>query len=250
MDDFPVSSARGAERPRDAADPKRDPLKMLLDVTLRLHAALDRDRLEPLGQACAESAREYFGSGQGFVLVRRGPGDLRLPLNSKRVELQTGPLPPVLQRALHSAAPVVEGVGQGRSVAVALRAKGRVVGGIYLAAGEAERRFGPAFLELLQVFAQHLAVAIENLLYLQDAISLAEGVEYDRTLTGLHLSEVKQAFEKRLLQTRLREAHGNIAEAARSLCMDRGQLSRLLRKHEIDRGAYREEIFDRRAGAT
>jgi ActR/RegA family two-component response regulator len=35
------------------------------------------------------------------------------------------------------------------------------------------------------------------------------------------------------------ECHGNIAAAARTLKMDRGQLSRLLKKHRVDKTVFR-----------
>ena len=53
------------------------------------------------------------------------------------------------------------------------------------------------------------------------------------------LHDAKLAFERRLLQLRLAEARGNVAAAARALDMDRGQLSRLMRKHSLDRAAFR-----------
>ena len=56
---------------------------------------------------------------------------------------------------------------------------------------------------------------------------------------SMSLHDAKLAFEHRLLQLRLYDARGNVAAAARSLGMDRGQLSRLMRKHNLDRSLFR-----------
>ena len=53
------------------------------------------------------------------------------------------------------------------------------------------------------------------------------------------LAHAKRLFEAWLIRSRLEEAKGNIAAAARTLDMDRGQLSRLVKKHGIDRRDYR-----------
>ena len=53
------------------------------------------------------------------------------------------------------------------------------------------------------------------------------------------LHDAKLGFERRLLQVRLAAAKGNVAAAARALDMDRGQLSRLMRKHRLDRSEFR-----------
>jgi transcriptional regulator with GAF, ATPase, and Fis domain len=56
----------------------------------------------------------------------------------------------------------------------------------------------------------------------------------------LSLREARRTFEGRLVASRLAVSRGNIAAAARSLDMDRGQLSRLLKRHGVDKQSYRE----------
>jgi transcriptional regulator with GAF, ATPase, and Fis domain len=58
------------------------------------------------------------------------------------------------------------------------------------------------------------------------------------------LALAKRAFERWLVRSRLEEFRGNIAAAARSLNMDRGQLSRLVKRYEIDRKAIRRRRND------
>ena len=58
------------------------------------------------------------------------------------------------------------------------------------------------------------------------------------------LSTAKRAFERWLIRVRLAENNGNIAAAARSLSMDRGQLSRLVKRHDIDKNNYKNSQAD------
>ena len=53
------------------------------------------------------------------------------------------------------------------------------------------------------------------------------------------LTVAKRAFERWLIGARLKKTNGNIAAAARALKMDRGQLSRLVKRHGIDPSEYR-----------
>jgi hypothetical protein len=227
------------ERSKEPPDPRRDPLRYLLDATTRLHLAQDLESERGLAQAVAEIVRELFGPTQGFVLVKTGDGDLRLHLDARRVEAQDGPVPPVLAKALESAHPVIEGQGQERRLALRLRLGSQVVGGLYLATAEAERRFGPQHLDLITHLARHLGLAAGRLA----AAGSGGGPDGEAELPGLlkmaSLSQAKRAFERLLILARLRQSKGNIAGAARALDMDRGQLSRLLRKHQVDKGRFR-----------
>jgi len=56
---------------------------------------------------------------------------------------------------------------------------------------------------------------------------------------SVSLSAAKRAFERWLIQVRLKESRGNIAAAARHLHMDRGQLSRLVKRHDIDKRGFK-----------
>lgn len=53
------------------------------------------------------------------------------------------------------------------------------------------------------------------------------------------LVHAKRSFERELIASRLSECGGNIAAAARSLNMDRGQLSRLVKRHEINKKSFK-----------
>ncbi|MFT7616629.1 MAG: hypothetical protein ACI97A_000253 [Planctomycetota bacterium] len=75
---------------------------------------------------------------------------------------------------------------------------------------------------------------------------LGEELEIMTTDAGVNLTEedipltvAKRAFERWLISARLAHTNGNIAAAARALKMDRGQLSRLVKRHNIDPTSYR-----------
>lgn len=75
---------------------------------------------------------------------------------------------------------------------------------------------------------------------------LGEELAIMSTDAGVNLTEddipltvAKRAFERWLISARLAHTNGNIAAAARALKMDRGQLSRLVKRHNIDPMLYR-----------
>jgi transcriptional regulator with GAF, ATPase, and Fis domain len=86
------------------------------------------------------------------------------------------------------------------------------------------------------MLGRHVGVALDNAIHARD-LSMVTGEE--AIPAGLSLRDSKRLYERRLIRARLREAHGNIASAARSLDMDRGQLSRLLKKHGVDKSGFR-----------
>ena len=55
----------------------------------------------------------------------------------------------------------------------------------------------------------------------------------------ISFTEAKKAFERWLVEDRLGRHRGNIAAAARALSMDRAQLSRLVKRHGIDKMRFR-----------
>lgn len=70
-----------------------------------------------------------------------------------------------------------------------------------------------------------------------DALAAETGL--DLAAGTISLSDAKRAFEGWLIRARLEDSRGNIAAAARTLMMDRGQLSRLVKRHGIDKTSYR-----------
>jgi hypothetical protein len=144
----------------------------------------------------------------------------------------------LLDRAAIEGLPVLDGHPP-RGVALPIPGAGRAVGAVYLAHSGAAANGGTE-LELLKMIAAHVgAASIE--LSKREAPENPAGAA-TAAPRGLSLHDSKLAFERRLLQLRLSEAKGNVAAAARALDMDRGQLSRLMRKHQIDRAEFRAHM--------
>ncbi len=130
------------------------------------------------------------------------------------------------------------------------RAEGRLAACVPISAGD--RCFGAVYLDLaaeqvgsndeLLSALRHITVLAALALSSTDVIrARREELEIMATETGtsladnsMSLPDAKRAFEHWLISARLKEAKGNIAAAARSLHMDRGQLSRLVKRHGID----------------
>src|SRR5262249_6798165 len=137
-------------------------------------------------------------------------------------------------KAIDAGQPVVEGQGSTRGVAVPLLAGARAIGALYVMSFELERRLGPIYLDVLMLLGKHVGTALDNALHVRD-LGQAGGPHEEAIPPGLSLAESKRAFERKIVRARLRETRGNIAAAARSLDMDRGQLSRLLKRHGINK---------------
>ena len=73
----------------------------------------------------------------------------------------------------------------------------------------------------------------------EDLTILSSDAGVDMNEDDIPLTIAKRAFERWLICARLHKSSGNIAAAARALKMDRGQLSRLVKRHKIDPQSYR-----------
>jgi transcriptional regulator with GAF, ATPase, and Fis domain len=107
-------------------------------------------------------------------------------------------------------------------------------GTLLVSVPQLEHRFGPAYVDLVGLMGRHLGLALDNGRRLAD---LGGEVETEDSLPpdGVSLRDAKSSFERRLIKSRYLGASGNIAAAARSLGMDRGQLSRLLKRYGLGR---------------
>ena len=142
-----------------------------------------------------------------------------------------------LDRVMAAGLPILDGPGGTRGVGVPLAAGSEVLGAIQLQTAASAARLGTATLDLLVLLGRHAAVALRRVGGLAAGEALTTEDLLDSTTT---LREARRIFESRLVSWRLGASRGNIAAAARSLDMDRGQLSRLLKRHGIDKKAYRE----------
>ena len=100
--------------------------------------------------------------------------------------------------------------------------------------------------ELAGYLRRIAGVAAVGFRYGCDLKELRQDGELIATETGtrlaastVSLSAAKRSFERWLIQVRLKESRGNIAAAARKLQMDRGQLSRLVKRHAIDKQGFK-----------
>jgi hypothetical protein len=226
------------ERAREGAESKALFTRQVLEASLRFHALVEPERLVPV---VSEALRQLLGPSIGLLVLRTEAQEMRHPIGGREAEnLPYQQVSQSVNKAVEAGQPVVDGQGLHRSVAVPLTAGSRSVGALYVQVADLERRFGTAYLDGLTLLAKHLGVAFDNASHVKDLASVSGGGGEDPIPPGLSLSDSKKAFERKLIRSRLREARGNIAAAARSLDMDRGQLSRLLKKHGIDKTQYRQ----------
>jgi hypothetical protein len=198
----------------------------LLEAGRRLHSATDENGL---GQAAFDVFSVVVGAPPETIRVAHDGGVSRRFGADDGAEAADS----LLARATHDGLPVVDGHPV-RALAVPVQLAGRTVGAVYVAHPGLGNRFAGGF-ELLKAIAAHLGTASMALAKREtDPAEAAVGVT-----RAASLHDAKLAFERRLLQLRLAEARGNVAAAARALDMDRGQLSRLMRKHSLDRAAFR-----------
>lgn len=232
MDQVHGSAPEPLERGK-AQEGRVHPYRAALESTLRLHNLMDPERLLP---QVPEVLRGILGTCAGALIVRHEGHDTVHPIGAFDSETAQRPhVKTIVDKAIESGTPVVDGQGADRHVAVPLGAGNRRIGALYVGVHELEERIGNAYLDLLGLLGRQIGLALDNAAHIRDmAMVSAVGAE-DAIPAGLSLRESKRLFERRLVRTRLRESRGNIAAAARSLDMDRGQLSRLLKKHGIDK---------------
>lgn len=225
------------ERARDAGEPKPQVWRQIAESALRLHVLAEPEKLLPVA---ADVLRQIIGPCTGIIALKLESLDVRHPFGGREADAaNAASINLVLTKAMESGQTVVDGQGPGRAVAIPLQADARQIGALYVANAEFERRFGASYLEVLMPLGKHVAAAFANALRAGGAAGGAEAAGEEAVPPGLSLSESKRAFERRLVRARLRDARGNIASAARSLGMDRGQLSRLLKKHGVDKNLFR-----------
>lgn len=237
MDQVHGSQTQPQDRGHSSQEGNVHPYRQSLEGTLRLHNLMDPERLLP---QVPEVLRSILGSCSGVLVVRQDARDSNYPFGAfdadgaHRPQVRT-----VIDKAIESGTPVVDGQGADRHVAVPLGAGNRRVGALYISVRELEARVGNAYLDLLGLLGRHIGLAVDNATHVRDmAMVSAVGAE-EAIPSGLSLRDSKRMFERRLIRSRLRESRGNIAGAARSLDMDRGQLSRLLKKHGINKSDFK-----------
>jgi hypothetical protein len=217
------------------------PYRLALELVVELHQLRD---IEKLTDIAFDLLDRMIGPVEGVFLLRGlGGQDRRFQLGGARVDRgapdAVGDL--LLEKALESGLLVGGMPSDPRAIAVPVGVSGSVRGALYLRPSAEGRLLSAAQQDTLLLFARHLGAAIRNGLHAAD-LALIEGLSAAHApVGGMSLRQAKFAFERRLIDARLRDAAGNIAAAARSLDMDRGQLSRLLKKHGIEKGRYRSE---------
>lgn len=141
---------------------------------------------------------------------------------------------------------VVDSSAKGMGYALPVIAENGLWAAIYVASDNATHRLDSADLDSMRAAASVIGLALHSAQN-ADAEALADPLREllaDSPLDGEgghSLKLAKHVFEKRLLRNRLAACHGNIAAAARTLKMDRGQLSRLLKKHQVEKSGLRAD---------
>jgi hypothetical protein len=233
-DEHLLSPQEGSERREERTrDPHLNPYRVLLESALRLHQLLDPGRFP---RQAIETLHSVLGAPEGVLVLHVAGGAERHAFG--RQGPMTRDRPDAMAKATESGSPVIDGVGSDRALVVPMTTGLSVHGVLVVGVSALEERFGPSYVDLVALLARHLGLAFENGRRLADLGGDA-GTEVDLPPEGVSFRDAKAAFERRLIRTRFLEAGGNIASAARSLGMDRGQLSRLLKRFGFGRDMTR-----------
>lgn len=224
MADEQLTQREGARRTVADGSPVR-----LLEAAHRLHAASDE---HALGTAIADFFALLLGAPPVAVRIEHDIAVVR----RFGAETLNDSVNALLGRARSENLPVLDGHPP-LGIALPISAAGRTIGALYVAHPEVRHRAGGPDLEILRVAAAHIGTASVALRAREAPSDPSAAAPVFGRARSLH--DAKLAFERRLLEIRLHEARGNVAAAARALGMDRGQLSRLMRKHAMDRASFK-----------
>ena len=226
----PASETQGAET-------GGHPYTAALEGVLRLHNLMEPERLLP---QVPDVLRAVLGDCSGALVLRQSGRDTVQSFGGFAEDaVQVPHARAAVDKTMESMALVFDGQGDGRHVAVPLGAGNRCVGALYVAVQGPERRMGDAYLDLLGLLGRQIGSALHNGAQARDLAMVSAVGSEEAVPAGLSLRESKRLYERRLVKSRLAESRGNIAAAARSLDMDRGQLSRLLKKHGVDKTEFK-----------
>ena len=213
---------------------RANPYRTAVEATLWIHEILDVGRLPRKG---IEVVLSVLGPCEGVLFLLRG--EALEPHSFGRVPDDLPEQPAVLsavRKAMESGTPVLDGKGADRRVVVPVIHGLQSEGALLVGVAELESRWGPSYLDILNLVTRHLGLAIQNARKVADLSATASG---EGLGAASSLRDAKREFERRLLMARLKASRGNIASAARSLEMDRGQLSRLLKRHGVDKKQFK-----------
>lgn len=228
-----------------ASDPRVHPYRLAVEASLRLHRMMDP---EGFPRVAVQTVQSVLGPVEGFLLLANPAAPEIHPLGRALPEWASRPaLLAVAAKAGETGTPVVDGAGDERVLIAPLVSGLASYGAVLLDVSGLEKRFGGLYVDLLALISRHLGLALDNCRRIAGLGIMAEGGEAAAPpSSGVSFKAAREGFERSLIIARLREAGGNIAVAARSLEMDRGQLSRLLKRYGIDK----EDCRPRGGGAA
>ena len=216
--------------------------RQVLSGAVRLHNLCDPERVV---QALDEILRTFLKEPRGLVgllPVSGGKGEtdwLAFPKGIASTERPDAFLERAVQKVAEAGEPILPG---DHSFVVPLGGARGNIGGLVVRVSEQGERIDTTAMDLLLLLGRHTGVALENAIQTRELVSIGVLGEEERLVPGMSLRDARRFFERRLLNARLNEANGNIARAARSLEMDRGQLSRMLKRFGIDRQQFKHQI--------
>ncbi|MSR75162.1 MAG: hypothetical protein EXS14_06820 [Planctomycetes bacterium] len=237
MDTFQATQGLSQPERLRELDARSGAYRQLVDASLKLHQVQESERLLPMAVECI---RGVFGHVSGVIVTKQDGVERHYPFGGKGVEaVAPAHVQLLTQKSMSSLNAILDGQGATRVLAVPLAMGARVHGSLLLVLGDLEHRFGSPAIDMVGLVGRHLGIALDNAAHFHELKTMG-AVEGEDVIPGtLSLCESKRNYERRLIRARLRESHGNIALAARSLNMDRGQLSRLLKKYAVDKRQYK-----------
>lgn len=241
----PTPARPGAETETQTLD-RGWAYRQVLAGSVRLHNLGEPTRLVA---AVEDVVQNLMGPTQGTVGIFLPGQDARW-ISYGRQEVEGRPAEEV-ERAIRKVAqglePILLGTAEDGSFVVPLTGSRGALGGFCVRPKRLTRIDTPT-MDLLVLLGRHLGAAMENALQTQELIAIGVLSEEERLQPNVSLRDARRFFEKRLVTTRLQTANGNIAAAARTLGMDRGQLSRMLKRYGIDREEYKTSARRRSTG--
>lgn len=238
--------AAGGELELSAERRRARILGRLLESSHRFH---ERHQVSEILQALVGIAHDLFAGSKLLLLAKNRLLDkeelevFHNDLSGSELTFAERLAAEVAETGVPPFSAVFEIDGENHAACVPLRASDAIFGALYLTVPLGTVASSDELTYYLRLISLQASLSLNTATNIK---RLGEELEIMTTDAGVNLTEddipltvAKRAFERWLISARLAHTNGNIAAAARALRMDRGQLSRLVKRHNIDPATYR-----------